>query len=172
MMRVCFSQAYIGVYFPLSHLFQRRLTAEVTALVVPSTAFIERYGEDFDLIFYVSAKQCIPDNEINGPAVYRKAKDVEYTIFLPFDVITRHADAPKHFLRFLIKGICDVFETLEIGTGRLLEKQELLIDEICSDPTMLEDPSRRGGQPETPGTAEFRAFFEKKSGAKADGDKR
>jgi len=105
-MKVWFGQVYIepGVNFPFSHHFQRRLSQEVTALTKPSREFIKKHGEDFELMFNVSAKQALQDNEIRGPAVFRKTKDLEYTVFLPFDVIMRHADAPKAALRFLLRG--------------------------------------------------------------------
>src|SRR5262249_34269143 len=142
-MNVHFGQIYgePGVSFPFSHLFQRRLSREVTALVEPSSKFLKKYGSDFKLIFNVSAKQGLQDNEIRGPSVFRRTKDVEYTVFLAFDVIMRHADAPRHALRFLLKGVCDVFDRLEIDTTRLLDEQEALIEGICSDPTMLAEPA-------------------------------
>src|SRR5438128_660345 len=105
-MKVHFGQIYIepGVEFPFSHLFQRYLAKEVTALVVPSGKFIEKYGSDFELMFRISAKNGIQDNEIRGPTVFRKAKDVEYTVFLPFDIISGTHDVPHSALRFLLKG--------------------------------------------------------------------
>jgi hypothetical protein len=162
-MKVWFGQIYIepGVSFPFSHLFQRRLSAEVTALVEPSSTFLKKYGSDFELIFRISAKQGLKDNEIKGPTVFRKAKDVEYSIFLPFDVINRNADAPKRALSFLLKGVCKVFDMLEIDKTRLFNKQQSLIEGICSDPTMLEEPSWNKELNETLARTLFEAFFDK-----------
>jgi hypothetical protein len=139
-MRVYFSQIYIkpGVRFPFTHHFQRRLSDEITALVEPSARFIEKYGIDFELTFRISAKQIIPDNEIKGPTVSRRTKDVEYTVFLPFDVITRQSEVPQNALRFLLRGVCSVFESLNIETEKILELQDNLIEQICSDPMTLE----------------------------------
>jgi hypothetical protein len=52
-MNIYFRQCYIepGVWFLFNHFFQKRLSSEVTALVVPSPKYIAKYGEDFDLIF-------------------------------------------------------------------------------------------------------------------------
>src|SRR5438132_14279232 len=96
-MKVWFGQIYIGpgVSFPFSHHFQRRLSHEVTALVEPSEKFIKKFGREFELMFRISAKQKLKRNEIRGPTVFNKTRDVEYTIFLPFAVIIRHVDAPK-----------------------------------------------------------------------------
>lgn len=166
-MKVHFRQTYCvpGVSFPFSYLFQHRISDEVEALVEPSTKFLKKYGADFKLIFNVSAKPGLRDNEIRGPAVYRKTKDVEFTIFLPFDVIMRHADAPRRAVRFLLKGVCDVLDRLEIDKTKLLEKQESIIEGVCSDPTMLAEPAWDEARHPTPGRAIFKAFFDKNLGA-------
>src|SRR6266849_1867699 len=131
-MKVNFGQVYIrpGVSFPFSWRFQVYLARKVTALVKPSAKFIGRYGSDFELMFNVSAKKRIRDNEIRGPGVYKKTKDVEYSIFLPYDVIARSRDVPKSALKFLFKGVYSVLESLEIDTARIEKKQESLIEHI------------------------------------------
>jgi hypothetical protein len=162
-MKVAFSQVYIelGANFPFSVHFQRLLTKEVTAVVQPSPKFIECYGADFELGFNVSAKHSLKDNEVRGPTVFKKSKAVEYTVFLPFDLIITHADAPKHALFFLLKGVCDVFDMLEIDKVKLLDKQQSLIDAICSDPTMLDKPSWNEAENKTPVRKLFTEFFSK-----------
>jgi hypothetical protein len=138
-MNVWFGQIYIeaGVNFPLNHLFQRRLSQEITALAQPSPKFIEEYGSDFNLIFRISAKKKLQDNEIRGPTVFRKGKNVEYTVFLPFDIISHHSDVPQSALKFLLKGVCSVFQSLGIDTSKVIERQETMIENICSDLTMF-----------------------------------
>lgn len=161
-MRVHFSQGYIEpAAFPFSHLFQHRLSREVTALVEPSAEFQKRHGADFDLVFNVSAKQKIRDNEIRGPAVYKKDKNVEFTVFLPFDVIMRQSHAPRVALEFLLKGVGDALDKLEIDKSRLLETQGLVIAGICADPTMLEEPSWNEAENKTRVRRVFTAFFQK-----------
>jgi hypothetical protein len=125
-MLVHFGQIYIeaDARFPFSHHFQHRISEVVSKLVKPSATFTRKYGADFNLTFNVSAKRGLQDNEIRGPAVFKKTKDVENTIFLPFDVITRHSDAPRHALRFLLKGACDVFDMLEIDKAKVVKAQE------------------------------------------------
>jgi hypothetical protein len=162
-MKVAFSQVYIelGANFPFSVHFQRLLTKEVTALVQPSPKFIESYGDVSELGFNVSAKHYLKENEVRGPTVFKKSKAVEYTVFLPFDVIMTHADAPKHALIFLLKGVCDVFDMLDIDKTKLLDKQGSLIDAICSDPTMLDKPSWNEAENKTPVRIAFTEFFGK-----------
>jgi len=164
---VQFGQIYVqpGVSFPFSAGFQRRLSREVTELVEPSPKFIKKYGSDFTLIFRISAKQGLEDNEIYGPAVFRKDKDVEYSVFLPFDVIATHSDAPRYALRFLLKGVCKVFESLEIKTDKLLDKQDTLIEGICLDQSMVRDKSLRPTSNQARIWDIFQAFFDPSSRA-------
>lgn len=160
-MKVWFGQIYIepGVGFPFSHFFQLRLASEVTDLVAASTKFIGRYGADFELMFRISAKQGLQDNEIRGPTVFKKAKDLEYTVFLPYDVIMRDARAPRTALEFLLKGVCEVFDRLDIDKAKLVEKQGSLIDGICSDPTMLAAPRWHEATNKGRVRTVFEAFF-------------
>ena len=107
------------------------------ALVSSSALFVKNYSEDFDLMFRMSAKKDIEDNEIAGPTVFKKTKDVEYTIFLPFDVISKSADVPRAALRYLLKGVCSILSSLDIDTMRTGNEHDKLIEEICSDPQVF-----------------------------------
>ena len=160
-MKVYVVQIYIepGVDFPFSYHLQRRLAREIRALVRPSPMFIRKYGRDFKLGLNISAKRRIKDNEVRGPTVFRKAKDVEYSIFLPFDVIMRDKKAPKTALKFLLRGIRSVLQSLDIDSGKLAESQESLIEEISSDPKMLEAPSFEESQ----NRPIFEKYFAKKA---------
>jgi hypothetical protein len=139
-MKVYFGQVYIkpGVRFAFSHHFQRRLSEVITALVVPSAKITEEFGGNFNLIFNISAKNTIQDNEIRGPTVFKKTRDVEYTLFLPFDVISCSSDVSRSALTFLLKGTCSVFKSLAIDTAAIVEAEESMIENICSDPMMFE----------------------------------
>jgi hypothetical protein len=146
-MKVYFNQVYLspGIEFPFSIEFQCRLSEEITRLVTPSKMFIEKYGRSWDLIFYISAKRSIRDNRVRGPAVLRKRNELEYTVFLPFDVIKAKRQTPRTAMEFLIKGVCSIFDSLGIDTAKILEKQEVIIEQICSDPATFEAPSQDEG---------------------------
>ena len=139
-MKVYFGQCYIqvNVQFPFTCHFQRTLSEEVSAVVLPSSRFIKKYGDDYRLIFNVSAKKAIQENEIKGPTVYRRARDVEFTIFLPFDVIACQSRIDEAALRYLLKGVGTVLELLGMDTLALMERQEFIIQMICSNPSMFE----------------------------------
>lgn len=139
-MNVYFGQLYIepGASFPFSHSFQLYLAEVVTSLVTPSETFVQKYGADFDLMIRVSAKRRIQDNEIVGPTVFRKTKDVEYTVFLPFDVTSRDSNMSRSALLFLLQGTCSIFELLGIDPSQVLARQASMIETICEDPMMFE----------------------------------
>jgi len=139
-MRVHFGQIYIeaGVSFPFSHLFQRRLSDEVSALIVPSPQFLNKYGEDWDMMFRISAKAAIRATEIRGPSVFRKGKDVEYSIFLPFTTIHAAEDVSRTAIHSLFDAFLSVLTKLGFSTERLEARRAALVEDICSDPTMFD----------------------------------
>jgi hypothetical protein len=143
-MKVYFTQVYIepGVVFPFSHHFQGRLSDEITALVAPSAKFTQKYGDNWSLGFNISAKRTICDNEIRGPSVFKKDKDVEYTVFLPFDTIQREASVAQSAIKFLLQGICSVLGSLGIDATEIQARQSSLAESISSDPTMFRPNAR------------------------------
>jgi hypothetical protein len=163
-MKVAFRQIYIepGVNFPFSVHFQCRLSEEVTSLVQPSARFIRNYGSDFVLIFNVSAKEHLKANEIKGPTVSKRYKFVDYTVFLPFRVIIHQPDPPNAALKFLLKGVRDVFNMLEIDGAELANRQESLIEQICRDLSMLRRPPWDDNENTKLVRTRFTASFESK----------
>jgi len=138
-MKVHFGQIYMqpGVTFPFSTRFQRSLGDEITQLVQPSATFIRKYGTDWELMFRISAKTQIDDSEIRGPTLFKKDKDIEYTVFLPFDTIAQSGQVPQSALQFLLKACCHVFRTLNIDPTIVEQSKESMISRICSDREMF-----------------------------------
>jgi hypothetical protein len=141
-MKIFIGQVYIkpGVSFEFSHRMQLWLGEQMSLVACDSTRFQNKFGRDFDLMIRVSADTQITDNRIKGPAVFRKSKDVEYTVFLPFDVISKATDGCRAALTFLLAGIHSVFQQAGIDTKALDEQKNSIIEHICSDPTMLSEP--------------------------------
>lgn len=138
-MRMVFSQIYASAdaQFPFSYHFQVKLTKEMSERVSASPRYIERWGSEYDLIIRVSAKRQTERNEIRGPIVYKKNKDVEYVIFLPYDVIVKEASVVRAVLHWLHQGIYAVLSELDIDAGAVVANEASLTDEICNDPAML-----------------------------------
>jgi hypothetical protein len=135
-----FGQIYIeaGVDFPFSYHAQILLSNSISPLLEVSPKFLANYGKGFELMFNISAKRRLSDNEIKGPTVFKKTKDVEYTIFLPYDVIRRAKDEHRLALGFIFKGVYSVLESIDVDTTEVRKVEPDLIDTICADPTMFE----------------------------------
>lgn len=138
-MRVYFGQIYVepGVKFPFTHLAQLALGEAVTSHVAPSEKFIKKYGERYSIVFRISAKRLLTENELRGPTAYRKTEDVEFTIFLPFDVITKESDAIAAALEYIFRGVYAVLESLQIDTTLLRSEAGSIMSRIRSDSAMV-----------------------------------
>jgi hypothetical protein len=138
-MQVRCRQIYIepGASFPFSSVAIKYLDGGISNLVVPSAQFVSEYGDDYRLVFNISAKQSLDENEVRGPTVFKKTKDVEYTLFLPFTVIIGHENAPKSALKFLFQGMYTVFDLLGIDAGKVRQQEESMIKHVCSEPAMF-----------------------------------
>jgi len=138
-MKVFFSQVYVqvGISFPFSHVFQKFLSAEMTEILQPSPMFIGCYGEDYELMFRISAKQELESMEIKGPSIYRKTKDIEYTLFLPYTSIMKEPEPNKIALEYLYEGVYCVLSKYEINVSNLKTEQDRTIHKILTTPGML-----------------------------------
>ena len=134
-MKVFFGQIYIeaGTAFPFSIAFQQRLSGEVTRSIAPSDYFTNEYGQDWSLIFRISAKRNLLQNEVRGPTIFAKEKHVEFSIFLPFDEISADSDWAGTALHHLMEGVISILERLKIDSATLKIERARLIREICSD---------------------------------------
>jgi hypothetical protein len=141
-MKVAVAQIYIepGASFPFSYLMQRWLSQELSSLATPTNAFLKRNGEGFMLTVYISAKTKAESNEIRGPSVAKKSKIVEYTLFLPYDVIDRSEDRCRAAMTHIVTGIQSIFQLAEIEAEGLEARRAAILDHVCADPTMLEEP--------------------------------
>lgn len=141
-MKVSIGQIYIepGVEFPFSDRMQAWLSKKLSSAAKASAEFEKKHGPGFNLIVRVSAKPQIQDNRIAGPTIFKKDKDVEFTLFLPFDVIMAAQDGCRVAAEYLLSGIRSVFQKAGIDPVKLDEQRASIIEHICSDPAMLTMP--------------------------------
>jgi len=137
--KVHFGQIYIqaGKTFPFSHVFQLFLGEKITELIEPSAKYIKLHGEDFELMFRVSAKWQLAVNEVFGPKVYKKDKDVEFSIFLPYTPIMLTPDPNRSALEHLFEGVYQVLGGYEIDVSAVKAEQGRIIDKILSSSEMF-----------------------------------
>lgn len=141
-MKVFVSQIYIEVdaSYPFSHDFQKWISQELTKRIKPSAQFVERYSEDYNLIFNMSAKLNISAPEIRGPSVFRKTSDVEFTIFLPHEGRTHNEPSGyERPLEILFSCITSVLKSLGMDASEVVKDSPALIKQIISNPAMIRD---------------------------------
>jgi hypothetical protein len=81
------------------------LSGQVSDAVASTTEFAKAFGTDCELVVNVSARRNRDETEITGPTVFRKTKDVEYTLFLPYDVVARSSDGCRVAVNFILDGV-------------------------------------------------------------------
>ena len=142
-MKVSVGQIYIqaGVDFPFSFEMQSWISKELSALASPGPAFLKSYGKAFELMIRLSAKTELGENEIKGPTVFKKDKDVEYTLFLPYDRI-RDAGAASRRLAAekFVDGVAAVFAKAGIEAPDLPKRRPSLVKKLATDDKMLDEP--------------------------------
>ena len=89
------------------------------------------------MIFRISAKWQLAVNEIVGPKVYKKEKDVEYSIFLPYTPIMQQSEPNRSALEHLLAGVYEVLDGYEIDTKKLKAEQENIIAEVMASSEMF-----------------------------------
>lgn len=145
-MNVSVGQVYVeaGVSFPFSHSMQAWVSRKLSSAAKSSAKFEKKYGTGFSLMVNLSAKRHLSENRIVGPAVFKKSKDVEFTLFLPFDVIVAAEDGCRAAGEYLLNGICAIFQKAGIDPEGLEKNRASIIEHLCSDPKMLTEPWPRG----------------------------
>lgn len=141
-MRISISQIYVkpNINFPFSSRMQRWLSDEITSVVSTTNEFTNKFGEEFNLKIRISADDEIVDNKIMGPTIFKKDKDVEYTLFLPYRIISESSEGCRVALEFILSGIHVIFQKVGIDTEKLVVKFPNIVEVVCSDSTMLKKP--------------------------------
>lgn len=139
-MKIFVGQIYVqpGINFPFSHQFQIFLGEELTKRVQSSHRFVANCGGDFDVIFRLSAKSEIAEVEVCGPTMFKRDKDVEFTIFIPHSCnSSRERSDCKRPLILFLNGVVTCLESLALDAS-ILERELLeLVDHIVSDQAMF-----------------------------------
>jgi len=146
-MNIFVSQIYIevGVAYPFSHHFQVWVSHELSRRVQPSAAFVAKYGEDYNVVFNLSAKSAITEPEIRGPSVFRKTKDVEFTIFLPHSGQQQGgSQGYQRPMELLLRSIVAVLKGLGLDASHVEQDCSALIQHVISDPAMIEQEPDSG----------------------------
>lgn len=138
-MRIFLGQIYgeAGVSFPFSQRMQVWVGEQVSALAVPRAEFISRYGIDFSLGVRISARRNSKQADVLGPTVFKKSKDVEYTLMLPYDLIMSTPDGCRLAIELIIDGVSEICTRANIDCPGLHTAKGRIVEEVCSNPAML-----------------------------------
>jgi len=138
-MKFYFGQIYIqaGTKFPFSYLFSEWLDEVVTECVEASPHFDKKYP-DFRLIIRISAKAGLREPEIRGPSVFRRDKDVEFSVFLPHENKDYFDPAIcRDIVRQLLESVIKVLEKLQLDATKVREKIPALLEEFMLRPKFI-----------------------------------
>ncbi|MFN6301346.1 MAG: hypothetical protein ACK42H_04065 [Planctomycetota bacterium] len=87
----------------------------------------------------MSAKEGLAKPEIKGPTVFKRDKDVEYTVFLPFDrSVDMDANTLSRALDLLLSSMIVILEELDMTTTDLSAELSAIIDRILGDAKMID----------------------------------
>ena len=87
----------------------------------------------------MSAKEGLARPEIKGPTVFKRDKDVEYTVFLPFDrSVDMDANTLSRALDLLLSSMIEILEELDMTTTGLSAELSAIIDRILGDAKMID----------------------------------
>jgi hypothetical protein len=138
-MKIYVCQIYIepGVSYPFTHVFQKYLSNLVSEDTSGTEQFREKYGDDYDLVFNVSAKTGLNTPDVKGPTVFKREKTVEYTVFLPFDrAISLNDDSLSNAIRLLLKSMNAVLFELGMTTNRVANDPNGIAKIVVEDQKM------------------------------------
>ncbi len=139
-MKIYFSQIYIevGVTYPFTHIFQKYLSDEISARVNESAEFSEKFGEGYSIMFRISAKSDIENMEIKGPTVFKKDKDVEYSLFIPFkDFEGGATKSCEYALNVIVDVVLQVLFSYKFDVSGIEKDRKGLIERILNDVEMI-----------------------------------
>jgi len=115
-----------------------------TNATTPSEAFKERFGEEWDLGFNVSAKQGIGHTEIRGPQRFKKDKEVEFTMFLPYDVVQLQQEPLRAAMVLTVEATIQVLQRLQIDTGRISADADRFIEHLMAGRGVVKESRTKG----------------------------
>lgn len=138
-MRIAVSQIYIeaGVNYPFTHIFQKYISKELSIIVASSPEFDQKFP-DFTLVINMSAKSDLAGFFVKGPSVYKKTKDVEFSVFLPYFKHDPSDPGSLHeALTLFLEAVASVLETLGSDISELRFRAASIIEHILANPEMI-----------------------------------
>ena len=145
-MKIAFSQLYVepGASFkrldgPLLGAMRAALDGLGKNIDQLSSKFA---GEDFELVFVLSARSDLDSLEIKGPNIRRKAQAVEFSLFLPWQKATDFKEEIEYVLPKISEGIVSVLTRYEVDASGVDAAIRNVLREARVDPKKFQFPNR------------------------------
>lgn len=140
-MKIYVSQFYTHVNenYPFSWKLQKTLSEKLTSCVLSCNRFAARFGSGFNMMFRINARSGIVEPELFGPTVFKRDRDVEYTIFLPFDpelVLTKNV--LSDVIVTMLEAICGILDDLGVSVSLTSSDIRQLATTLAEDPQMID----------------------------------
>jgi len=106
---------------------RNQVSSMIKERVLVSEKFKKKYGSARLAIIVVLKKET-KELSVHGPTADKDL--VDYAVWLPYRKIKQSENYRIEYLKFLIKGICIVFEKYMIGTNELFQIEKELVKSI------------------------------------------
>jgi hypothetical protein len=139
-MKIFLGQIYIkpGISFPLSLRFQQWLGDELSQRVEISEAFSRTYSEDFGLGIRISAKADIAEPEIKGPTIFKRPRNVEFTVFLPYEARDCYdGEASRKIIQLILQSATRILEHVGLDATKVRDDSPALLAAFLARPEFI-----------------------------------
>jgi hypothetical protein len=146
-MKIFVGQIYAkaGVNFPFTIRFQQWLGAALSERTAATEEFSNMFGAGFGLGLRISAKEEIDQTEIKGPTVFKRDKDVEFSIFLPHRPKVYHDPAVAVLLvDQVLQSVTVILQQIGLDPTNVARDVPLLLSEFLRTPEFLKERVQKG----------------------------
>jgi len=141
-MDIFFGQIYLepDAVFPFSFKFNGWLTEQVARHVVDSDGFRGAYPGIMRLGFRISARKGLESVDLRGPTIFKRAKDIEFTIFVPHNKNRfQTAEDLQPIVDALLAGVIDALNKLFIDSSELKNHASEIVKDFKNIPGLLKE---------------------------------
>lgn len=142
-MKIGLCQTYLDGHsgFPYTVEMQRYLGRELSDLVDASSAFLKRYGPEWQLFIYMGTRRGISSREIKGPVRYAKDKTVELFLTLEADLVPSAPGWRAPAADLVLAGLVAALGAVKLDSTRFESAFARMRERLVNDPTLVGYPS-------------------------------
>lgn len=138
LMNIYFSQIYLegeDTTFAVTNTLIHRLSQRLDVLNKKINHYDKLFkGEDFSVVFVISATRKKNTLEVKGPTTYSKDKETSFSLFIPYQEISSFIEQMNYVLDYIAEGIIFVFNKYKTDPSGVKEAIEEVKKLIAADP--------------------------------------